>query len=190
MNETKDALYLIGALEKLSVEYVISGSFASNFWGEPRSTRDVDIVCNPDSLDPSELAKMVESEYRFDPQMRLEGVTGTSRYVLQHRRSGFQAELFLLTDDAFDQSRFARRTRADLAGTMANFVTAEDVIVQKLHWLKLSGDNKHKDDVRKVVAVQKGMLDWEYIRRWTEPHGTNELLDEIINSLGEEPSKS
>ena len=187
MNETKDALYLIGALERLGVEYVIFGSFASNFWGEPRATRDVDIVCKPDSLDVSELAKMVESEYRFDPQMRLEGVTGTSRYVLQHRRSGFQAELFLLTLDAFDQSRFARRTRADLAGTMTSFVTAEDVIVQKLHWLKLSGEHKHKDDVRKVVAVQRTVLDWKYIRRWTEQHGTSGLLDEILSTLGDNP---
>lgn len=188
MNETEAVLYLINALETMRAEYAISGSFASNFWGEPRSTRDIDIIFRPETLDVSELGQKVSSAFELDTQMRFEGITGTSRYVLVDRRTGFQAELFLLTDDPFDQSRFARRTQAELSGVRAIFLTAEDVIVQKLLWLQRSGDQKHNEDVRKTMAVQYAGLDWDYIRRWTEEHGTGGLLDKILKSIEKKAS--
>lgn len=183
MNETEAVLYLIDVLGTTRAEYAISGSFASSFWGEPRSTRDIDIVFRPETLDVSELGQKVNSAFELDAQMRFEGITGTSRYVLRHRRTGFQAELFLLTEDPFDQSRFARRTEAELSGVTAVFMTAEDVIVQKLLWLQRSGDQKHNEDSRKILAVQFAELDWDYIRRWTDEHGTGGLLDAILKSI-------
>ena len=54
-----------------------------------------------------------------------------------------EIELFDLSTDAFDQSRFARRVRTTMSGRTVWLPTAEDVIVQKLMWAKLA--NRLKD---------------------------------------------
>jgi hypothetical protein len=38
---------------------------------------------------------------------------------------------------------------------------------------------KDVEDARGVVAVQGDPLDWNYIRRWCDAHGTRELLDKV-----------
>ena len=50
--------------------------------------------------------------------------------------------------------------------------TAEDVIVTKLHWALLANRSKDRDDVRGVIAVQADRIDWDYVHRWCEQHGT------------------
>jgi hypothetical protein len=61
--------------------------------------------------------------------------------------------------------------------------TAEDVIVTKLHWALLGRRSKDRDDARDVIAVQGDRIDWDYVHRWCEQHGTRALLDEIRASI-------
>ena len=56
----------------------------------------------------------------------------------------------------------------------------EDVVVFKLRWAVNAG---RREDVRDVIAVQAGFLDWDYICRWTAKHGTRDCLDEILGSI-------
>ncbi|UCG34352.1 MAG: hypothetical protein JSU68_06875, partial [Phycisphaerales bacterium] len=102
---------------------------------------------------------------------------------LTHLPSRFKVELFILTDDPFDQERFARRVRVSVGGRQAVFSAAEDAVVQKLLWFLRSGDHKHRKDVRDMLAAQGSSLDWEYVRSWADKHGTRALLDEIAAEL-------
>ena len=43
-NSNEAAARVIEALEKLGVKYFLAGSFSSNFYGIPRSTKDADFV--------------------------------------------------------------------------------------------------------------------------------------------------
>jgi hypothetical protein len=41
----RDALFhVLDALEALQIPYMVVGSFASTFWGRPRTTHDADLV--------------------------------------------------------------------------------------------------------------------------------------------------
>lgn len=44
MNATDFALRVVDALERRQVSYMFVGSFSSNAWGIPRSTKDADFV--------------------------------------------------------------------------------------------------------------------------------------------------
>ena len=57
--------------------------------------------------------------------------------------------------------------------------TAEDVIITKLRWILTAGRSKDHADVATVIAVQRDKLDWDYIFRWCEQHGTRTIVDEI-----------
>ena len=53
------------------------------------------------------------------------------------------------------------------------------VVVAKLRWALSLNRPKDAEDTRGVIAVQGERLDWNYIRRWCDAHGTRELLDKV-----------
>ena len=114
-----------------------------------------------------------------DAQLSFETNTGTFRQVLRHKKKAFKVELFLLSNDAHDQSRFRRRRAVQLHDRRLWLPSPEDVVVTKLRWAR----GKDKDDARDVMAVQRDRLDWEYIEQWCRRHGTLGLMEEIRRSL-------
>lgn len=121
----------------------------------------------------------LKTRFRIESQMTFETVTATTRFITYGIDTGFKIELFLLSDDPHDQKRFARRQRVSIEETEAWVATAEDVVITKLRWSRQGKRTKDTDDVRNVIAVQQGHLDWDYIHHWCDQHGTRELLDEI-----------
>lgn len=177
---------VLEALDKLGIEFMLVGGLSSMAYGIPRSTKDADIVLAvaPEGIDL--LAEHLGEEFELDPQGTFEMVTGTLRHHLRVPSLAFEVELFLLSNDPHDQSRFERRRRfpSEQLGIKTVIPTAEDVVVMKLRWLAVANRGKDRDDIRDVIAVQgDAALDWEYIHRWTDEHGTRALLDEIRASI-------
>ncbi len=125
-------------------------------------------------------------DFIFDPKPSFETVTGTFRDKARAAGLPFEIEIFHLSGDAHDQSRFSRRVRVldELIGREVWLPSAEDVIVTKLRWAERAKRGKDYEDVRDVTAVQgDAALDWNYIHRWTAEHGTRTLLDQIRASI-------
>jgi hypothetical protein len=184
-NGNEVAARVVEAFEKLGVEYLLAGSFSSNFYGIPRSTKDADFVAVL-SGKIGALEKELGEEFQFDQQASFETVTGTFREKVRVPGLAFEIEIFHLSNDAHDQSRFARRQRVfdELIGREIFVPTAEDVIIMKLRWAKIAKRAKDTEDVRDVIAVQGDeVLDWDYIHHWCDLHGTRPLLDEIRASI-------
>ncbi len=176
----------IAALESLKIPYMLVGGLSSMAYGIPRSTKDADIVVAvaPESL--NQLVEYLGPEFELDAQGSFEMVTGTLRHHLRVPAIHFEIELFVLSKDSHDLSRFARRRPfpSQQLGMNAVIPTPEDVIVMKLRWFAIAKRGKDYDDIRDVIAVQGDeLLDWDYIHRWTAEHGTRELLDEIRASI-------
>jgi hypothetical protein len=167
------------ALEACGLPYLLSGSFASNYYGIPRSTRDADFVIQAGQAVGPEVAKQMGEDFLLNGQLSFETNTGTMRQVLRHKRKAFKVELFLLSQDAHDQSRFRRRRAMLLHNRQIWLPSPEDVVVTKLRWAR----GKDKDDARDVMAVQRDRLDWGYMEEWCRQHGTLGLLEEIRRSL-------
>lgn len=165
---------------------MLTGSLATNMYGIPRSTKDADFVIQTSNIDFTKFRTALGSSIRVDPQMSFETVTGTGRYLL-HKTEGepFKIELFFLGSDPHDQSRFARRLPGQFIGEPVAVASPEDVIVTKLRWSMQGRRPKDVDDIRNVLAVQAGKLDWSYIHRWCDEHGTRELLDKIRAAIPE-----
>ena len=180
MNGTHALVSLIHTLEKAKVPYMIVGSYSSNFYGIPRSTKDADLVVNLDHLDWSKLAAILPAELELEQQSSFEMVTSTRKELIKVKGSPFEIELFHLSQDAHDSSRFERRKKVEvLPGVDAYLPTAEDVIIQKLRWSRGAKRAKDFADVVAVLQVQgPARLDWGYIESWCAKHGTLDLLEE------------
>lgn len=171
------------ALEAANVPYMLVGSLASNFHGIPRSTADADFVVEflAGSLD--RLRTLLPDELSLHPQGAFEAVTGTTRHLIELRGWPFVCELFSLSDDPHDTERFRRRQVVQILGRTAYVATVEDMVVTKLRWALDARRAKDRDDIRNMLAVRVGHLDWAYVHRWAAAHGTTALLAEIRTSL-------
>lgn len=180
-NETVAAV--VDALDAVGIPYLLAGGYSANFYGVTRATKDADFVVQIKAGDIVELGKRLTPALKLDPQLRFEGVTGTYRYVLTHTEIPFKVEIFLLTDDPHDQARFARRVKMQTWSRQVWLPTVEDLLVMKLRWSHIARRQKDLEDIRNIVAVQKGQIDWKYVHQWCDKHGTRATLDELIRDL-------
>jgi hypothetical protein len=117
---------VLDALERTKTPYMIVGSRSCNVYTIPRSTKDADIVVKLSETGDA-LMRELHKIFRVDPLMSFETVTGSTRYVLA-AETGFKIELFLLRDDPYDQSRFARRRQVNAERRDVWVASAEDVV--------------------------------------------------------------
>lgn len=167
------------ALAGCGIAYLLVGSFSTNYYGIPRSTKDADFVVQFSGVVGNDFLDRLGGDFSADPQLSFESNTGTYRQEIKHARSPFKIELFLLSSDPHDQTRFQRRVQAPLFERRLWLPTPEDVIVWKLRWPR----SKDREDVRAVIGVQGEKLDWSYIKGWCDRHGTRALLEEIRRTV-------
>ncbi len=100
---------VLDALQAVQIPFMIVGALATNFHGVPRATRDADFVVQlpPGAFDA--FRQQLAPPLRLDPQSRFEGITGTTRHLVEAAGTAFTVELFELTDDPHDLARFERR---------------------------------------------------------------------------------
>lgn len=178
------AIHVLEACEAEGVDHMLTGAFATNTYGIPRSTKDVDVVVNVTGGDP--IAKVVArlgALVVFDGQVQFDTLTWGKRMVgTAVDGAPLKVELFELFDDPFVLSQFGRKREMRSAQLKRStwLPTAEDVVVQKLRW----GRSKDLDDARDVLAVQgPETLDMDYIRGWCQQHGTMERLQNALDQI-------
>lgn len=176
-------LVVVDALNAEKIPFLVAGSLSSNVYGVPRSTKDADFVIELGSASVTSLRTHLPAHYHLDPQIQFESVTATLRNIIRVDGSPFKVELFRLSNDPHDQERFRRRVSAVVEGRKIFLPTAEDVVVTKLRWARELKRGKDTDDLRNVIALQKETLDWDYIHRWCDSHGTRETLEEILRDV-------
>lgn len=170
---------VIEALVACGIPYMLVGSFSSNYYGIPRSTEGADFVLQVDPRGLQALLTKLGSGFSSDPQLAFETNTGTFKTVLLHRGTSFKVELFLLSQDPHDQERWRRRNTVATLDREVWLPSAEDVVIAKLRW----GRGKDLEDVKDVLTVQAGNLDWSYLEEWCGKHGTLERLTSLRRTL-------
>jgi hypothetical protein len=174
---------MIDAFEGASIQYMLVGSYSSNYYGRPRLTNDADFVV---VISDNQLPKLIEclgTDFQFEPQMSFETVTMTTRYIVNHPATAFKIEIFLLSSDPHDRECFKRRQQVEFEGRQAWLPTAEDVVITKLRWSKGGRRSKDVEDIAKVLAVRGDRLDLNYLRPWLDSHGTRDLFENLLAAV-------
>jgi hypothetical protein len=110
------------ALDRAGIPYMLTGSFASVFYGSPRSTQDIDLVI---AATPSQLRTFVESlpsgEYYADLDAALEAHTRESLFNIIDIKTGWKIDLIIRKSRSFSQEEFSRRQLLTMEGTSLYF---------------------------------------------------------------------
>jgi len=172
---------VVAALETAAVPYMLSGSLASSLQGEPRATHDVDLVIDVPAGSAAKLvAALSAPDLYLDEQAVDEATRRRTMFNLIESSSGDKVDFWLLTDDAYDAARFARRLNVDVLGRRLVVSAPEDTILMKLRWSRESGGSeKQRLDALRVYEVQAGALDHEYLDLWATRLEIADLLAEL-----------
>ena len=161
--------YVIGVLEAQGVVYAVVGSIASAVYGEPRMTRDIDIIVR---LSRSQVDKLCQEfpdhEYYVSPAAAREAVATGGQFNVIHTKSGNKIDFMIARDDAWGRSQLARRLRRAVLPDAEAYVAApEDVILGKLWYYNEGGSDKHLRDIAAMLDVSADEIDRKYIDEWS-----------------------
>ena len=172
---------VLGSLNDAGLPYLVTGSFASIVYSEPRTTMDIDIVVHA----PFE---QLES---FRGQMLGLGLyvpsidPATDMFNVIDAASGWKADIIRWQDEPFEHERFSRRTRVELIpGTDAFIPTVEDMILAKLRWTEGRESAVQVRDVESMIEINGAVLDRDYLDEWAERLGVAERLHGLLRASG------
>ena len=167
------ALLFLLPLERLSLPYMVVGSFACIAYGVVRDTRDVDIVLTMTVKDSVRLASAFPLDEFYCPleETLVDEAARPERghFNVIHHETGFRADVYLTTGrDDFTRWAFTERRRYPLDGEPVWIAPPEYVSVHKLEYFREGGSDKHLRDIRlmlKFTEIDVPLLEAEVTRR-------------------------
>lgn len=181
------ALLVAGALESCGAQYLVGGSLASSFSGEPRSTLDIDLVIDLTADRISQFVAALGDDFYADVASIRRAVRETSSTNLIHLPTSMKIDLFALGGSKLETQQMKRRQRLQVATNPDQYLfvyTAEDILLQKLRWYRLGDEVSDRQwrDIIGIVAVQQDQLDVAYLLRHAEALGLSDLLERALES--------
>jgi hypothetical protein len=160
---------IITKMETASIDYMIVGSIAGTVYGEPRLTRDIDLVVALSGGAIDRMAQAFEGLDFYVPPMEIlsqEATRGGHANIL-HQPSGVKLDLIFRKSTAHALEEFSRRRRIEILQGLEAWVAApEDVIISKLRFYREGESAKHLTDIRGILANTN--IDRNYLDRWIE----------------------
>lgn len=179
---------IIETLESLGFAYSIGGSFASMYYGEMRTTQDIDISV---VLPFNEIKRFINAfqslGYYVHIDAILDAVIYDQPFNIIDAESGYKADIFPIDPEEpteLEQSAMARRRREVYdpdTGAETYLYAPEDVIIYKLKYYLSAQMDKHLRDISAMLVVQGDNLDWDYLERWADRIGAADLWHTLLD---------
>ncbi len=172
---------VLSKLDRASVDYMVTGSIASSYYGEPRTTRDVDIVLRVQSDLLAEFFSLFDRNAVYIDSPPADQVLMPGQmFNLIDLRAGWKIDLVVIKDRPFSRIEFSRRRAITVLGLETMAASAEDLLLAKLEWAVAGSSSRQLEDARGIVSVQGEALDRSYLREWAASLGLSALLDQVL----------
>ena len=160
---------LVPWLENAEVPYMLTGSVASSFHGEPRSTLDLDVVIDPTREQLLRFVRQFPSpDYYSDEQQALDALAHRSQFNILDNVSDWKIDLIIAENSEYGRTAMSRRRRVEVSGTKVFVCSPEDVVIAKLRWAKIQTSDRQLRDAAGILRTQGDSLDLEYIEAWVK----------------------
>ncbi len=163
---------LAGVLDKQAAGWYLFGAQASNLWGTPRLSADVDVTA---LVEQKGRASLLRSMHRAGFDLRVKDTDGFARRTrvlpFVHRPSGILLDVVLAGPGL--EEEFLRRARpVDIGPLTIPVLSPEDLLVTKI----LAGRTRDLDDIDGILRVRLKSLNLALVRR---------TLGELQKSIGQ-----
>jgi hypothetical protein len=168
------------------ITFLVSGSVAATFYGEPRVTHDIDLIVVLAAADILRMGLVFPaSEYYVPP---VEVLTTEARresrghFNLIHHQSGLKADCYVASRDPLHAWAFANKRGYEVEGRTIPLAPPEYVIVRKLEFYREGGSEKHLRDIATMLAVSGGKLNNEVLHDWISRRQLQEEWRKVTGS--------
>lgn len=158
-------------LGEQDIPYAVIGGLAVQYWGEPRTTADVDIVV---IVSPERLGDFLNAAVRkFKPRLSdAVAFALENRTLLLSNAEGTPIDVSLGIP-GYEEEVLRRAVMVTLPDSQSvRMVSPEDLIIHK----SVAGRPRDQEDIERVLVRQKCSLDFDYIRGWL--NDLRELVDD------------
>lgn len=160
----------IEPLEGTRIPYMITGGVASVIYGDPRFTRDIDVVLDLRLTDVPRLAQAFpENDYYVPPSETLAEEASRSpagHFNVVHRDTALRADIYLAGDDPLHAWAFQHRQRMRLEATEIWVAPVEYVVLRKLQYYRASESDRHLRDVAMILRISGDVMDARELDHW------------------------
>ncbi len=171
---------VLNALDALDIPYMIVDSYASNYWGRPRMTHDADLVVELMPHHAVDLAQRLGDDF-YAPDFTIQdAIEQGDHFNAIHLKTSFKIDFWIRKQNAYAAVCFGRRQLGTMFGKQVWLTSAEDIILSKLLWYKMSPVLERQiQDVLEVYEIQYEHLDISYLEQWANNLGISDLLKRI-----------
>lgn len=175
MPEPEPFLIFTRKLGELGLSYMVSGSVAAIYYGEPRMTNDVDIIVALKLEDVPRLeAAFPAGEFYCPPAevIRVElDREQRGHFNLIHHKTGFKAVIYLDIDDPLHAWGLAHKRSVSLENDVLSLAPPEYVILRKLQYFREGRSPKHLRDIHRMIVGLGDSWDRSGLERMVREHG-------------------
>jgi hypothetical protein len=176
---------IVAILDSIRIPYMVVGSFAATFHGEPRSTRDLGLVIDPSGPQLDELlSALAPDDYYVDPEVAREALRRRSMFNVIVMATAWKVDMVIRKNRPFSIEEMERRQVVRILGVDVPAATAEDTIVAKLEWAKQGGSDRQIEDVAGILRAQGDAIDLGLVERWVDELGLGEQWQRAITARG------
>jgi hypothetical protein len=151
-------------LDTLRIPYMLSGSVAMNFYADPRTTQDIDIVVEMYDYDVSGFVKMLDDKFYYFQEGIYDEIRRKGMFNIIDFETGFKVDFITMKKELYEQVKFQNRRKTTYADIDLWIISPEDLIISKLQWIQVLESDKQKNDI--INLLDNEQLDLTYIKDW------------------------
>ncbi len=170
-------------LDNEHIPYMVIGGQAVLLYGEPRLTRDIDIILG---IGPDRYEKVL----KLCKKLRLKIIVGNlerfvhKTYLLPviDSKSGIRID-FIFSVSEYEREAIGNAVQISIDKTIVKFASLEDLIIHKI----IAGRARDIEDVKDVMKKNRN-FDVKYIKKWLKEFEktTNEKYYDIFKKIFKE----
>lgn len=169
---------LADRLAQGGIDYMLTGSFAMNYYALPRMTRDIDVVVAIDRAQGADtIINLFSPDYYSAREAITRAIAHESVFNLIHLETIIKIDFIVRKNSDYRRLEFERRALITIQGLTTWIVSKEDLIISKLAWAQDTRSEQQLRDVRNLITTG---YDADYINEWTENLGLDELWQESL----------
>ena len=167
----------VDRIERLGVEYMLTGSMAMMSYSVYRYTADVDVVVELNIRDATRIIAAFEPDYFVPHNSVRRAISSERMFNIIHQATAFKVDCIIRKSSDFQKNVFIRRRKVDFYGREIFIITIEDLILSKLWWANDSHSDKQLTDVKNLMRAG---YDADYVRSWTDKLELTKLFNECL----------
>lgn len=171
--------HLITFFDGHSIEYVLIGAWANNFWGRPRGTADIDFLVLIDDRHFTKLkddlihnAGLLNDEHWDEHNPNIRHVQARFRY------NTIPIDIMIPRDD-HDKVILRNKQKKRLLDTTIFISSPEDTILQKIK----IGRPRDFEDAASILGKRMDTLDRDYLGKWANKLNVQDKLGWLLQNF-------